>query len=161
DRLPDATRLPLVLCYLDGLSRDEAAQQLGRSLNSVKKALERGRDVLRKRLTRRGVTLSAGVLWGRGGAAGGGAGHGTQGGRRGGKGVHRGGGGPGWGGGGVGGWGWRRGRGQSPAPSPPGGPLCSGVSVSPPYWHVSHWQRVQIRSSRSGNQLHNPSRWRS
>jgi RNA polymerase sigma factor (sigma-70 family) len=62
NRLPDATRLPLVLCYLDGLSRDEAAQQLGRTLNSVKKALEKGREVLRKRLSRRGVTLSAGLL---------------------------------------------------------------------------------------------------
>jgi RNA polymerase sigma factor (sigma-70 family) len=62
DQLPDAVRLPLVLCYLDGLSRDEAAQQLGRSLNSVKKALEKGRELLRRRLTRRGVTLSAGLL---------------------------------------------------------------------------------------------------
>jgi RNA polymerase sigma factor (sigma-70 family) len=62
DRLPDATRLPLVLCYLDGLSRDEAAAQLGRSLNSVKKSLEKGREQLRKRLARRGVTLSAGLL---------------------------------------------------------------------------------------------------
>ena len=62
DRLPDSTRLPLVLCYLDGLSRDEAAGQLQRSLSSVKKSLEKGRDVLRKRLARRGVTLSAGLL---------------------------------------------------------------------------------------------------
>jgi RNA polymerase sigma factor (sigma-70 family) len=62
DRLPDFTRLPLVLCYLDGLSRDEAAAQLGRTLNSVKKSLERGRELLRKRLVKRGVTLSAGLL---------------------------------------------------------------------------------------------------
>jgi RNA polymerase sigma factor (sigma-70 family) len=62
DRLPDGYRLPLVLCYLDGLSRDEAAHQLGRSLNSVKKALETGRRTLRTRLARRGVTLSAGLL---------------------------------------------------------------------------------------------------
>ncbi|HJZ92064.1 MAG TPA: sigma-70 family RNA polymerase sigma factor, partial [Gemmataceae bacterium] len=62
DRLPDASRLPLILCYLEGVSRDEAAQQLGRTLNSVKKALEKGREALRKRLARRGVTLSAGLL---------------------------------------------------------------------------------------------------
>jgi RNA polymerase sigma factor (sigma-70 family) len=62
DRLPDRFRLPLLLCYLDGLSRDEAAQRLGRSLGAVKKALEAGRELLRKRLTRRGVTLSAGLL---------------------------------------------------------------------------------------------------
>jgi len=62
DRLPDSYRLPLVLCYLDGLSRDEAANQLGRTLSSVKKSLEKGREVLRKRLARRGITLSAGLL---------------------------------------------------------------------------------------------------
>jgi RNA polymerase sigma factor (sigma-70 family) len=62
DRLPDTYRLPLILCYLEGLSRDEAATQLGRTLNSVKKSLERGREQLRKRLVRRGVTLSAGLL---------------------------------------------------------------------------------------------------
>ncbi len=62
DRLPNSTRLPLVLCYLDGLSRDEAAMQLGRTLNSIKKSLEKGRELLRKRLTKRGVTLSAGLL---------------------------------------------------------------------------------------------------
>jgi RNA polymerase sigma factor (sigma-70 family) len=62
DRLPDRHRLPLLLCYLEGLSRDEAAARLGRSVNQVKRALEVGRERLRKRLIRRGVTLSAGLL---------------------------------------------------------------------------------------------------
>ena len=62
DRLPDTLRLPLVLCYLDGLSRDEAAAQLGWSLNEVRGRLERGRDRLRKRLEKRGIALSAGLL---------------------------------------------------------------------------------------------------
>jgi RNA polymerase sigma factor (sigma-70 family) len=62
DRLPDRHRLPLLLCYLEGLSRDEAAARLGRSVNTVKKALEAGRVRLRRRLVRRGVTLSAGLL---------------------------------------------------------------------------------------------------
>jgi RNA polymerase sigma factor (sigma-70 family) len=62
DRLPDRLRLPLILCYLEGQSRDEAAMRLGRSLNQVKRALEVGRSALRKRLARRGVTLSAGLL---------------------------------------------------------------------------------------------------
>jgi RNA polymerase sigma factor (sigma-70 family) len=62
DRLPDRLRLPLLLCYLEGLSRDEAAAQLGLSTTTVKGRLERGRDLLRERLTRRGITLTAGLL---------------------------------------------------------------------------------------------------
>ena len=62
NQLPDTYRHPLMLCYLEGMSRDEAAAQLGRTMLSVKKSLERGREILRKRLTRRGVTLSAGLL---------------------------------------------------------------------------------------------------
>jgi RNA polymerase sigma factor (sigma-70 family) len=62
DRLPEWHRQPLLLCYLHGLTRDETAAELGRTLASVKKSLERGREVLRKRLKKRGVTLSAGLL---------------------------------------------------------------------------------------------------
>jgi RNA polymerase sigma factor (sigma-70 family) len=62
DRLPLKFRLPLILCYLDGKTRDEAAQQLGWSVGSVKGYLERGRKQLRARLERRGVALSAGLL---------------------------------------------------------------------------------------------------
>jgi RNA polymerase sigma factor (sigma-70 family) len=62
DRLPPMYRLPLVLCYLQGASRDEAARQLGWSLQSLKGRLERAREKLRQRLVRRGITLSAGLL---------------------------------------------------------------------------------------------------
>ncbi len=62
DRLPDQYRLPLLLCYLEGLSRDEAAQQLGWTFDVLRGRLERGRERLRSRLTRRGVTLSVGLL---------------------------------------------------------------------------------------------------
>ncbi|MBI1914174.1 MAG: sigma-70 family RNA polymerase sigma factor [Planctomycetes bacterium] len=62
DRLPEKFRLPLVHCYLQGLSRDEAARQLGSTLQSLKGRLERGRLLLRDRLARRGITLSAGLL---------------------------------------------------------------------------------------------------
>jgi len=62
NQLPDKYRLPLMLCYLDGMSRDEAARQLGVKTDVLRGQLERGRDRLRTRLTRRGVTLSAGLL---------------------------------------------------------------------------------------------------
>jgi RNA polymerase sigma factor (sigma-70 family) len=62
DWLPDKHRLPLLLCYLDGKSRDEAAKQLGWSIGALKGHLQRGRIRLRARLARRGVTLSAGLL---------------------------------------------------------------------------------------------------
>jgi RNA polymerase sigma factor (sigma-70 family) len=62
NRLPDKLRLPLLLCYLEGKSRDEAAAELGWSVGMVKGSLERGRLRLRDRLQRRGVALSAGLL---------------------------------------------------------------------------------------------------
>jgi RNA polymerase sigma factor (sigma-70 family) len=58
-RLPDRDRGPLVLCYLEGLTRDEAARRLGCPLGTLKDRLERGRALLRKRLVRRGLTLAA------------------------------------------------------------------------------------------------------
>jgi RNA polymerase sigma factor (sigma-70 family) len=61
-RLPDNYRTPLVLCYLEGRTRDEAAQELGCSVDAVKGRLERGRALLRRRLTRRGLSLSAALL---------------------------------------------------------------------------------------------------
>jgi RNA polymerase sigma factor (sigma-70 family) len=54
-RLPARCRAVLVLCYLDGLTRDEAAQRLGWSLATVKRCLDSGRRILRQRLVRRGV----------------------------------------------------------------------------------------------------------
>jgi RNA polymerase sigma factor (sigma-70 family) len=56
-RLPEAYRLPVILCCLEGQSLEEAAQRLGWSQGSVKGRLERGRWRLHARLTRRGITL--------------------------------------------------------------------------------------------------------
>ena len=56
-RLPAPYRVPLVLCYLEGNTRDEAARQLGWSLAMLGRRLEVGRQRLRLRLSRRGVTL--------------------------------------------------------------------------------------------------------
>jgi RNA polymerase sigma factor (sigma-70 family) len=57
--LPERYRAPLVLCYLEGSTRDEAARQLGCPVGTLKSRLERGRELLRRRLARRGVSLAA------------------------------------------------------------------------------------------------------
>jgi RNA polymerase sigma factor (sigma-70 family) len=62
DKLPDKYRLPLILCYLEGKSRDEAGRQLGVRSGVVRGRLARGRDRLRERLLKRGIALSAGLL---------------------------------------------------------------------------------------------------
>jgi DNA-binding beta-propeller fold protein YncE len=57
--LPEAQRLPLILCYLEGLSQDEAARHLGWSKSTLLRRLEQAREALRRRLTRRGFCWSA------------------------------------------------------------------------------------------------------
>src|SRR5207253_2609103 len=59
NRLPQRLRAPLVLCYLENATQEEAARQLGWSLRTVNRRLERGRTLLHLRLTRRGLTLAA------------------------------------------------------------------------------------------------------
>jgi RNA polymerase sigma factor (sigma-70 family) len=58
NRLPEGLRAPLILCYLQGRTRDEAAAQLGCTFGALKRRLEDGRALLRSRLARRGVTLA-------------------------------------------------------------------------------------------------------
>jgi RNA polymerase sigma factor (sigma-70 family) len=62
--LPARYQEPLVLCYLQGLTRDQAAERLGWSLRTLERRLAQGRERLRQVLTRRGVTLSAALLAG-------------------------------------------------------------------------------------------------
>ena len=54
-RLPTKYRAPVVLCYLEGLTHEEASRQLGWPLGSVKGRLARAREILKGRLSRRGV----------------------------------------------------------------------------------------------------------
>ncbi len=62
DRLPEKFRLPVVLCYLEGVTNDEAARRLGCPPGTIVSRLATARQRLRARLTRRGVTLSASAL---------------------------------------------------------------------------------------------------
>jgi RNA polymerase sigma factor (sigma-70 family) len=62
DRLPPHYREALILCYLQGLTRDEAAARLGLPLTTLKSHLERGRKRLGDALTRRGCVAGAGLL---------------------------------------------------------------------------------------------------
>jgi RNA polymerase sigma factor (sigma-70 family) len=63
-RLPEKYRAPLVLCYVEGRTQCEAARQLGWGEQVLRGRVDRGRERLRQRLVRRGITLSAALLAG-------------------------------------------------------------------------------------------------
>jgi len=58
-RLPAKYREPLVLCYLKGMTHQEAARELGWPAGSLAKRLDGARERLRDRLSARGLALSA------------------------------------------------------------------------------------------------------
>lgn len=62
ERLPEDYREPVVLCYMEGLTHDEAAKRLGWPVGTVKTRVVRGRRLLRERLDRRGVGLGVALL---------------------------------------------------------------------------------------------------
>jgi RNA polymerase sigma factor (sigma-70 family) len=60
--LPAKYRLPVILCYLEGKTYEEAARQLGWPKGTLSIRLSRGRDILRKRLARHVAVLPASGL---------------------------------------------------------------------------------------------------
>ena len=62
--LPDEFRSPLVACFLEERTLDEAAKQLGWSVSTLRRRLDRAKELLRARLTRRGATLAGGLFAG-------------------------------------------------------------------------------------------------
>ncbi|HKB01644.1 MAG TPA: sigma-70 family RNA polymerase sigma factor [Gemmataceae bacterium] len=62
DRLPEKYRLPLIACYLEGKTQDEAARELGWPGETLRGRIDRGRAKLGQRLRKRGVKLSAGLV---------------------------------------------------------------------------------------------------
>jgi RNA polymerase sigma factor (sigma-70 family) len=61
-QVPQVYRAPLLLCYLQGQTQEEAARHLGCPLGTVRSRLARGREWLKRALERQGVRLSAAAL---------------------------------------------------------------------------------------------------
>ena len=62
DRLPERYRVPVLLCFFEGLTHAEAARRTGWPVGTVAGRLARAKDLLARRLTRRGVGLTAVAL---------------------------------------------------------------------------------------------------
>ncbi len=62
ERLPNSFRMPVLLCYFEGLTLDEAALKLNWRPGTLRSRLARAREKLRRGLLRRGVALPGGML---------------------------------------------------------------------------------------------------
>jgi RNA polymerase sigma factor (sigma-70 family) len=61
-RLPDRFRAAVVLCYMEGLTQEEAARQLRCPVGTIQSRLHRARERLRPRLARRGLATAVAGL---------------------------------------------------------------------------------------------------
>jgi RNA polymerase sigma factor (sigma-70 family) len=61
-RLPASLRSPVVLCYLEGMTHDEAARRLRWPVGTVRSRMARARDLLRRRLAKRGVMADGAAI---------------------------------------------------------------------------------------------------
>ena len=61
-RLPEKFRAPLVLCYMEGKTNEQAARELGWPAGSLSKRLARGREMLRERLASKGAVFAGALL---------------------------------------------------------------------------------------------------
>jgi RNA polymerase sigma factor (sigma-70 family) len=62
NRLPEKYRAPVLLCYVEGKTNEEAGRLLRLPVGTVKSRLARARETLRRRLTSRGITLTGAAL---------------------------------------------------------------------------------------------------
>jgi len=61
-RLPERLRAPMILCYLQGMTHDRAALELGCPVGTVRSRLAKARGMLQHRVARRGLTLALPAL---------------------------------------------------------------------------------------------------
>ena len=62
DRLPERYRVPVLLCFFEGLTHAEAARRTGLPVGTIAGRLARAKALLARRLTRRGAALGAVAL---------------------------------------------------------------------------------------------------
>jgi RNA polymerase sigma factor (sigma-70 family) len=62
DRLPERYRVPVLLCFFEGLTHREAARRTGWVIGTVAGRLARAKGILARRLSRKGIGLATLVL---------------------------------------------------------------------------------------------------